>query len=370
MAKSDRLSAVLVMIFGLLTGCSSESFTIPETGNGTLDTLLQAAPAVRVNLDAIPPETLLVREENALGRTTASTLDSAVHLGSNRDILKVGNHLYVADSQQLCIWEMNMEGEWTRKIGREGRGPGEFGSLLVMDVNSEHVYVPDLNNGRITVFDHDFNYENGISGIPVRSDGFVVTDRYLYLAEPWSPKSGGLIQVRDLNRPDENPENILSQIIPFAKQPAAFNTYEMGVNSEGQSAIGFSGLPYILLLDSSHRQILNLYLDSSLFRESENPSPVPVNGKKNTRVRKHLRHLFYLDNRSLLFFVGNKLYKLVFEETAGSYRVDGRWFFTYGEADKREESPNGITVTSMEVSEDTVYLGSQFEEHIYRFELK
>ena len=66
-----------------------------------------------------------------------------------------GNH-WIVDNVNMQLLKFSPEGKLLKIIGREGRGPKEFKfpSSIYID-NNDRVYVADLGNRRISIFDND-----------------------------------------------------------------------------------------------------------------------------------------------------------------------------------------------------------------------
>jgi len=63
------------------------------------------------------------------------------------------NDIVVADANNKCIYIFSEAGEFKRKFGRVGQGPGEFIRIGYIDVdNEDNIYIHDSNNNRMTIF--------------------------------------------------------------------------------------------------------------------------------------------------------------------------------------------------------------------------
>ncbi|MEW6507685.1 MAG: 6-bladed beta-propeller [Bacteroidota bacterium] len=69
-------------------------------------------------------------------------------------------NIYVLDMRAKCVKKFNSNGEFQKKYGRQGNGPGEFQSPSRMDILPDgKIIVLDSNQNRCTVFDGDKVYQ-------------------------------------------------------------------------------------------------------------------------------------------------------------------------------------------------------------------
>lgn len=63
------------------------------------------------------------------------------------------NTMYVLDAQDVQIRAFDASGKFLRNVGRKGAGPGEYRSVVGMDVTADSVLViMDMSNARVTYF--------------------------------------------------------------------------------------------------------------------------------------------------------------------------------------------------------------------------
>ena len=103
-------------------------------------------------------------------------------IGFNTD--EDGN-FYVSDIDSKRILKYDPEGNYLLTIGREGQGPGEFGSLSLARFDKDNnIYINDSINNRISFFDKEGKHLRQIrmkerfSNLFFNSKGFIVANKY------------------------------------------------------------------------------------------------------------------------------------------------------------------------------------------------
>jgi len=107
---------------------------------------------------------------------------------------QAGN-IYVGDRSNHRVQQFTRDGSFVRVWGKQGDQAGEFREPHDVAVDAEFVYVADLWNQRVQVFDHTGTHVFTITGTPSLNSprGLAVKDRLIYVAEA----GGGRISVYD-----------------------------------------------------------------------------------------------------------------------------------------------------------------------------
>lgn len=66
--------------------------------------------------------------------------------------LDIDTHIYVADLGTAKIHQFNLDGEFIKSFGREGRGPGEFSRNINVSAKNDSLFVTDFSNLNVTIF--------------------------------------------------------------------------------------------------------------------------------------------------------------------------------------------------------------------------
>lgn len=367
----------------ILLGCSAEEAPqIPKTESETLNALLESAPASIVPLAELSVDTFYAEKDHLMADSSVDSLSPSGRLGRIAGLFKVGDSLYVADGQQNCIWAIDQKGTIYRKIGRTGRGPGEYGDLGGLMKNRNHVFTADISNSRIQKFDQKFNlqttFNHVVYGNAFTTDNLMsVTESLLYLSTGAMNQTEDLISFYQVAPPFDSLGTFHPRLIPGGMQPGAYNNYSMDTNSRGEVAVSYTGLPYIFLYNNSHQLqhvVFVKFPDKDL---PDNPPLEPVDKPARTAseaigVKGLIGKPFLTENGDLYFSHGSKLYHLSYHSDENEYQAEWVKFFTYSDPKIREERPYGINVSNFIINQDEnqVYFGSIFEEYIYRFDLE
>ncbi|MFC1555590.1 6-bladed beta-propeller [candidate division KSB1 bacterium] len=103
----------------------------------------------------------------------------------------VTNEIIILDRGNQCLYCFNTAGEFIRKIGRNGQGPGEFKSPSVLDIDENgNIYVYDFGNHRLTYFEKhgeylgDFRYRGtGYTSFSVAPNGNILFNNVMQIRE-------------------------------------------------------------------------------------------------------------------------------------------------------------------------------------------
>ena len=144
----NRLSVVLKMMLVLsvmvVWGCSShEDREIPERFQDLTD--LTIIPA-----DIQPENTIKIKRDISYGSTSDVLIDIVGSFAVDDS-----GRVYMTAGGPKGINIFNADGRYLTRIGREGRGPGEFASAPAIYIKSNRLYVIDIMSYRINIFSVD-----------------------------------------------------------------------------------------------------------------------------------------------------------------------------------------------------------------------
>jgi hypothetical protein len=157
------------MIFFIIIYLVS-AFSVVET-----DTTKSQTP-VALHLETVIEDS----EEAILGKFGGATITNS------------GDILY-SDRDQKTVLVFNAQGDYLTKFGREGRGPGEFEIPRVIASDHEgFIYVSDLGNARISVWNSDYTYRSDIFYQPGSGTQFFKNKNDLFIfTKPFVPLQNG-----------------------------------------------------------------------------------------------------------------------------------------------------------------------------------
>ena len=92
---------------------------------------------------------------------------------------------YICDAEECCVKVFSANGQFIRKIGRKGQGPGELGTTFKLDIDEESglIYCADAGNSRIDVFESSGDFRGMIRTLVPPRDviclkGTIITASY------------------------------------------------------------------------------------------------------------------------------------------------------------------------------------------------
>ena len=151
--KSNIISLIILSMLISLTGCSSgPDVEIPKQFE-ELDKLTV------IKKDAQPTHEIDFSQEVSFGET------EDVIVGGIMDVT-VDNEerVFIADGDQNVIHIYESGGDYIGKVGKEGKGPGEFTMVSLMRHDQSQLYALDRRQRRINVFDlKSFEFSHAIS---------------------------------------------------------------------------------------------------------------------------------------------------------------------------------------------------------------
>ena len=110
----------------------------------------------------------------------------------------------MADQSEAVIHVYNSSGIYQTSVGRRGQGPGEFQTIVQPEVSDGNLFVLDLDQQRISVFDaENFTYQRffsmgdkeGIYGRPLRME--LLPDEQILVIYSGSERDGNKLKLSE-----------------------------------------------------------------------------------------------------------------------------------------------------------------------------
>ena len=337
------------------------SFTACQNGETTLtrfedspviDSLLDSAPHFVVNTDIEP--------ERWTATTRLGIPTDSLFLGGPSNMISVGDSIYISERYRNNIFAVGNDGYLSRKIGAQGKAPGEFDLILGIDYDGSHIFVKDSE--RVQIFTENFEYVGSFFNPATASQRqFSVSPDYIFLEclgldwlicpyrklPPYSwIESVKLLPVLDLDGRSGENGNLLT------------------VSPGGdRTAVAYAGLPYIFVYDDQFRHLKTIRFEGKRVRDFE-PAVGPPDGSPGGMepgTRSFMITIKFLNSRYLIVnSTGN--YVDVLDLSENDYEMVAKVIFTtFNDTEK-------INPRDFLLHGDHLYVSSPWEEYIYGYE--
>lgn len=267
---------VLILFCSLLvSSCSTEERPIEENLETRLQTLMEEMKSgvslATVNLDGateITAEPVMHIEQNA---------GNGLFLSQPTDLVKTGDRLLILDKKQHAIFTADLEGRLFEKMGRKGKGPGEFINPHAMVSGGDYIFVDDTRvNGRIQVFNRELQYITGIEGATKSYRRNIAASHNLfYFANSRSQDSllvGSYLHETNFQSTVRG-YRFMPRLLPRGRQPAVVNLLEMAANQTGAFTAGYVPLPYLYVFNADAQHTHTVQFSGERVERLDKPIP-------------------------------------------------------------------------------------------------
>lgn len=128
---------------------------------------------------------ILLEEVLSIGSLEDDTLFQWVGVISDSD-----SYIYVTDNMDYSLKKFDDQGNFIKKTGRKGQGPGEFLAPRYLGISNEFLYVTDQFKSEIQVFDKNLNYSRSLPISMSVSDLKVLSDDNIAVSTISMAKTG------------------------------------------------------------------------------------------------------------------------------------------------------------------------------------
>ena len=344
-------AGILFLLFSF-TACQNGETTLTRFEDSpVIDSLLDSAPHFVVSTD-IEPERWIATTR--LGIPTDSLI-----LGRPSNMISVGDSIYISELHGHNIFTVGDDGYLSRKIGAQGKAPGEFNFIWGIDYDGSHIFVKDSE--RVQIFTEKFEYvgsfPNFITGLHER---FSVSPDYIFLECigldwlicPYSKlppyawiESAKLLPVLDL------------------EGRAGGNGNFVTVSPGGDRiAVAYKGLPYIFVYDDHFRHLKTIRFEGKRVRNF-NPVFAPPDGSPGGMepgTRAFMITLKFLNSRYLIVTSEDNY---VLDLSENEYEIAAKVIFTTFNDTEKIAAPWDFLLHG-----DHLYVSSPWKEYIYGYE--
>lgn len=318
---------LLLVLFLYAMSCSegAEEFVPPETASEPFNQMLRQAPVSLISLNNVPIDTLNVPTDHFFEEQLF--VNDTLYVTQPTRLILFNNYLITIEFGSGNVTALNKQGTPVRRVGRSGRGPGEFEHPTALGTDGEHFYVYDYGLKRLTLFDRDFNVHKTIPLEKVAFNEKHVSINSSYLVFQNQDASSmhapepdrGMIDIRPIDRPDSTITSIIGRIIPPGMQPSVHNNMMTSLNSRNSLLAAFPSLPYLFLYSDEFTPTHTITLEAAHFDTLDNPSlrPFPPVGSDGVGARGLYNTLYLMENEDILMVSFRRLHHLKRTENGG-----------------------------------------------------
>lgn len=302
----------------VLISCDDNEVFDENPSELTFSTLIENTEDIQV-AENDSPETVLA-PDRFIGLDTAYPSGEDLFLASPSSSISVGDRLLVVDRTQNHIIAFDKDGNVTDVYGRQGQGPGEFNLPEKIVKNSSYIFVQDLGNQRIHVYDHQMNLIDKITAFVT---GFIeASDSYLFLPAP--PNETCMVIALESEPPFEQSRCFLPKPEIISGNGFGMPVTQISANSSGQILASIPFLPYVFIFDRELHHISTLKLSSNSIREivenNERGRHVDIpNQGKGTFFQFIFGPLFLTNEGDILISQGRMLHHIKHDDQSFTY---------------------------------------------------
>jgi|GEM_PF-645132 hypothetical protein len=295
-----KTTCLLLLIIGCSKAMNEENY--PVTESEVLNNFIRLAPVQYINLDSLSTVHIELSEEDLI--FNSENLDMNSLIGWMMYSITTDDAFYVFEKSDKNIIQINFDGQITKTVAANGRGPGEVLSVSSMAKNSSNIFVADRANARINIYNHDFKLEKTLASFMV--EDISVNEEYIAYNEVTYQgiKTSGMVTIAKLSSPQDSIAKVMPKIIPDGMQPMVFNSVSFDMNNKNEIAASSDHLPWISLFDSNFLIERTLIFESSDFDNRNlvelKIHPADPNNKAGVGGAFIMDNFKYLDDGSLI----------------------------------------------------------------------
>ena len=345
-------AGILFLLF-FLTACQSgETVLTRFEDSPVIDSLLESAPHFVVDTDIEP--------ERWIATTRLGFPVDSLILGSPSNMISVGDSIYISEWHGHNIFAVGEDGYLSRKIGGQGKAPGEFNHIRGIDYDGSHIFVKESE--RVQIFTEKFEYVGSFPNFTMEfQQRFSVSTEYIYLeciGIDW------LVCPYSKLSPYSWIESAKLLPVLEVEGRSGENGNAVTVSPEGDRiAVAYIGLPYIFVYDDQFRHLKTIRFEGKRVRDFEPAVGHPDGslGGIEPGTRAFMITMKFLSPHYLIVnSTGN--YVDVLDLSENDYEIAAKVIFsTFDDTEK-------IKASDFLLHGDHLYVSSPWEEYVYGYE--
>lgn len=207
-------------------------------------------------------------------------IDKNVYLRSPQKlhIDKTGN-IFVSDVVTHSILKFDSKGGFLKRIGRKGKGPGDFFRPFDINIFNGNIIVYDDGNHRIQILDQNGSYQKSFK-IYTTYNSIAVNSKGLIFTCPIRP-SKGIIDVINM---DGNIKKSFGDRIKMKYKSSSLNQVHISINKKDEVFLAWEFFPIVRYFSKEGELISEIKLNEKRFTEA-----VEYNYKKSLQKNSNNR---------------------------------------------------------------------------------
>lgn len=310
--KIMKVKNILLLIALIcINGCSDHEI---NTTSEALNNIVNSADYQIINLDKVNSNIIELKKENIIYSIhNESYNNSAGHIYS---AIRIDSFFYISDLVTNSVHKINKDGRISSALTRAGKGPGELNTIGDLFYNSNYLFIPDYNNGRINIYSYNMVFKNSINNYLMKDMN--VTDKYIFGINRTSygfyPEDSkeGLIVISSVNDLSDTIKTIMPRIIPEGFQPQVFNSVKFSINNHGRIISRYVPLPWIFIYDQRYNHVNTLLLSYTAFDTLNIPelNLFKPKGTEGYGGQNPINDIIILDNDDIYLTIRNEIVHL------------------------------------------------------------
>ena len=262
-----------------------------------------------IDLDSLP--VVEVYAENVIGSEKNQKI-MFYHI-EKLDIDRNGS-VYVCDSGNNRIPIFNNSGRLIRIFGREGGGPGEFREPNDIVITDSSVYVSELKNARIQVFERNLRYYGLFAVAPTFSFDIAANDSYIYVPNHIDMKKKS-IMVFEAKKPFRFVRSFLDLRKPAKGENytvMTLNSFTLDCDTRGNVYVVRCPFPFLYIFDPNGKKLAEIEFRGKHVEELRTPIRQKITTGATDPIKIFIEDIF-LDEKNNLFLLTSRNYVIYFD---------------------------------------------------------